>query len=283
MNLTDKKTLLRRLHHEGGPLILPNVWDAASARVLASAGFPAIATASAAVAESLGYPDDEGAPAGEMFAAAARVIRAVDVPVSVDAEAGYGLAGAELAARLREAGAAGCNIEDTVHAHSAPEADARVSSAGTPAAPADSGAEDAAAPGHVLAGIEEQAGLIAALRETDPDLVVNARVDVFLSAALPAAPDEERLEEAVTRARAYLDAGADSIYPIMVSDESLIRALVERIPGPVNILYRPGSPSLARLAELGVARVTFGPGLHRMTLTTLGDLVERLHAGKTPY
>lgn len=273
MNLTDKKTLLRRLHHEGRPLILPNVWDAASARVLALAGFPAIATASAAVAESLGYADEEGAPVGEMFAAAARVTRAIDVPVSVDAEAGYGLAGAELAARLREAGAAGCNIEDTVHARSAPEADA----AGTEAASAD--AEDAVAPGHVLAGIEEQAGLIAALRKADPDLVVNARVDAFL----PAAPDEERLEEAVTRARAYLDAGADSIYPIMVSDESLIRTLVERIPGPVNILYRPGSPSLARLAELGVARVTFGPGLHRMTLTTLGDLAERLRAGNAPY
>lgn len=272
MNLRDKKALLRALHHENRPLILPNAWDAASARVLVAAGFPAIATASHAVADSLGYEDGEGAPPEEMFAAAGRIARGVGVPVSVDAEAGYGLDGAELADRLTASGAAGCNIEDTVHARRARPADG-------PTAPPD---EDGA-PVRLLADVKLQAELIAELREADPDLVINARADTFLPGTLPGASAEERLDEAVTRARAYLDAGADAIYPIMASDERLIRALVERIPGPVNVLYRPGTPSLARLADLGVGRVTFGPGLHAATLKTLEGLAGRLRAGENPY
>lgn len=269
MNLRDKKALLRALHHEDRPLILPNAWDAASARVLVAAGFPAIATASHAVADSLGYEDGEGAPPEEMFAAAGRVARAVGVPVSVDAEAGYGLDGADLAGRLAAAGAAGCNIEDTVHARRSRPADG-------PAAPGDT-------PVRLLADVKRQAELIAALRAADPDLVINARADTFVPGTLPGASDEERLDEAVTRAHAYPDAGADAIYPILVSDEAVIRALTERIPAPVNVLYRPGMPSLARLAELGVRRVTFGPGLHNAALKTLEGLAGRLYAGEDPY
>ncbi|MCO6007040.1 isocitrate lyase/phosphoenolpyruvate mutase family protein [Actinoallomurus purpureus] len=258
MDLSEKKALLRALHDEHRPLILPNAWDAASARVLADAGFAAIATASAAVSASLGYGDGEAAPHEEMFAAAGRVAHGVDVPVSVDAEAGYGLPPAELAARLRETGAAGCNLEDTVH--------------GGP----DTGA------GRVLADVAEQAERIAALRDADRELFINARVDVYAPGAIPDASDAERLEEAVGRARAYLDAGADGIFTIMVSDEAAIAALVERIPAPVNVLYRPGMPSIARLGELGVRRVTFGPGLHRATLTVLARLAEGLYVGETP-
>src|ERR1700749_1252513 len=106
---------LRELHHAGEMLVLPNVWDAASAKIVAEAGFPVIATASAAVTAMLGYPDGEGAPWQEMFAAAGRVARAVSVPVTVDAEAGYGLQPRELVARLLDAGAAGCNLEDSDH------------------------------------------------------------------------------------------------------------------------------------------------------------------------
>jgi 2-methylisocitrate lyase-like PEP mutase family enzyme len=231
--------------------VLPNVWDAASAQVMAQAGFPAIATASHAVAGSLGYEDGEVAPPEEMFAAAARITRSVDVPVTVDAEAGYGLPPAELAERLRAAGAAGCNIEDTLHTGA-------------------SGLADAGA----------QAERIGALRDADPDLFINARVDVFHD---DTRAEAEKIEEAVARARAYLEAGADCIYPIMVAEEDVIRTLVERIPGPINILYRPGTPSLKRLAELGVGRVTFGPGLHRATLALLGDLAEKIHEGQDPY
>lgn len=247
MSLADKRTRLRAAHHGDGPLILPNAWDAASARVLAK-DFAAIATGSHAVAASLGYDDGEAAPADEMFAAAARITRVVDVPVSVDVEAGYGLAPDVLATRLREAGAAGCNLEDTLH------------------------------PGPGLADAKAQAERIRALRDADPELVINARADVFEDGGY-----DDPLGETVRRANLYLDAGADSIFPIMVSDERTIAALVERIPAPINILYFPGVPSPARLGELGVGRVTFGPGLHRATLGLLGDLSVKLARGEPPY
>jgi 2-methylisocitrate lyase-like PEP mutase family enzyme len=260
MNLAEKAARLRALHRSGRLLVLPNAWDAASARVLTGAGFEAIATASHAVADSLGYDDGEGAPSQEMFAAAGRITRSVDVPVSVDAEGGYGLAPADLAARLRDAGAAGCNVEDTAHGETkAPDGGARV-----------------------LVDVKEQAARIEALREADGDLVINARVDVY--AGPPADPaDDGRLRDAVTRARSYLDAGADCVFVIGVADETLIATLVARIPGPVNVLYRPGMPSLARLEELGVARVTFGPGLQRATLGLLERLAGRLRSGEDPY
>ena len=106
---------LRELHHAGEMLVLPNVWDAASAKIVAEAGFPVVATASAAISAMLGYPDGEGAPWQEMFAAAGRVARVVSVPVTVDAEAGYGMEPRELVDRLLEIGAVGCNLEDTDH------------------------------------------------------------------------------------------------------------------------------------------------------------------------
>lgn len=255
MSLRDKAARLRALHHEDRPLLLPNVWDVVSARVVAAAGFPAIATASHAVAESLGHEDHEGAPHEEMFATAARITRSVDVPVSVDAEAGYGLPPADLAALLREAGAAGCNLEDTLHEPGGPR----------------------------FADLGEQADRIAGLRGADRDLVINARIDVYVGDAMSEASDEERLEEAVRRALAYVEAGADAVYPILVADEKAISALVTRVPAPVNILYRPGAPSLERLGELGVGRVTFGPGLHRATMARLSKLAETLRTGVAPY
>ncbi|GAA4508476.1 isocitrate lyase/phosphoenolpyruvate mutase family protein [Actinoallomurus oryzae] len=272
MSLIDKAARLRELHLSGSLLILPNVWDAASAQALASAGFPALATASAAVSHVLGYEDGEGAPPEEMFAAAARIARSVDVPVTVDAESGYGLTPAELAECLREAGAVGCNLEDTLHGEAAGEV-------------ASVAGEERRRPKarHVLADLKVQADRVRELREADRHLVINARTDVFLDGALPGASPADVLEEAVARGRAYLDAGADCVFPIMVTDEAVIGALVERIPGPVSILYRPGVPSPARLAELGVARVTFGPGLHRATMAVLGDLAGRLREGAAPY
>src|SRR5689334_24928340 len=112
-DLRSRCDLLRSLHRPGDPLLLPNAWDVATARAVVAAGFPVVATTSGGVAMSLGYEDQEGAPAGEMFAAATRIAAGVDVPVTVDAEAGYGMQPAELVAALRGAGAAGCNLEDT--------------------------------------------------------------------------------------------------------------------------------------------------------------------------
>src|SRR5918994_488098 len=114
-DLQGRCELLRSLHRPGAPLLLPNAWDVATARAVVAAGFPVVATTSGGVANTLGYEDHEGAPADEMLAAAARIARGVDVPVTVDAEAGYRMQPAELVAALRSAGAAGCNLEDTDH------------------------------------------------------------------------------------------------------------------------------------------------------------------------
>src|SRR5919197_3675181 len=116
LNLQSRCDLLRSLHRPGAPLLLPNAWDVATARAVVAAGFPVVATTSGGVAATLGYEDHEGAPGEEMLAAAARIARGVEVPVTVDAEAGYGMQAAELVAALRAAGAAGCNLEDTDHA-----------------------------------------------------------------------------------------------------------------------------------------------------------------------
>jgi 2-methylisocitrate lyase-like PEP mutase family enzyme len=214
---------LRALHVHGDPLILPNAWDAGTARLVERAGFPAVATTSHGVAEALGYADGEQTPAEEMLAAVARVARAVQVPVTADMEAGYGLRDAELAQRVVAAGAAGLNIEDTDH----------------PNRPA-------------LVPAAEHAARIARIKDA-ADLVVNARVDVHLRGG--------DTPEALERARLYREAGADCVYPIGVIDEATIAAFTE-LGAPVNVLLRPGAPPVERLAELGVARVSFGGLLH---------------------
>ncbi|CCH31484.1 isocitrate lyase/phosphoenolpyruvate mutase family protein [Actinosynnema sp. NPDC047251] len=235
---------LRALHVPGDPVVLPNVWDAASARVVAAA-FPAVATASAAVSASLGFPDGEGLPADEAFAAVARVVRAVDVPVTADVERGYRLPPAEIAARLADAGAVGCNLEDSDPATSA------------------------------LLPLAEQVEFLGAVRAADPDLVLNARVDVFLR------PDPS-FEAGVERGRAYLAAGADCVYPIGLAADR-VAEYCRAVAGPVNLAHVPGGPTPAGLGALGVARVSFGPGLHRLLTARLEALVAGIREGGSPY
>ncbi|MEV3922670.1 isocitrate lyase/PEP mutase family protein [Actinomadura coerulea] len=242
--MTDNAAILRDLHRPGDPLLLPNVWDAGSAKIVQEAGFPALATASAAVSAMLGYPDHEGAPAEEMFAAAGRVVRAATVPVTVDAEAGYGLQPGELVERLLAIGAAGCNLEDTYAGE--------------------------------LAEPRVQAEYIAAVREAAGDaLVINARADVFVARA----PDP--VEAAIARGRLYLEAGADCVYPIAAPPDA-IPALVKGIPGPVNANNFPGT-SLAELAETGVARVSYGPMPYLRALDSLKEFAGRVLAKENPY
>jgi 2-methylisocitrate lyase-like PEP mutase family enzyme len=241
---------LRALHHADTMLVLPNVWDAASAKIVAEAGFPAVATASAAISAMLGYPDGEGAPWQEMFAAAGRVARVVTVPVTVDAEAGYGMEPRELVDRLLEIGAVGCNLEDTDHR--------------------TGGLVDAGAHAERLAVIR------AAADDAGVPIVINARADTFLPES--GVPEEERVAETIRRGRLYLEAGADCIYPIGVSDERDIATLIAQVPGPINGNTRPGGPDLAKLRELGVARVSFGPRLYREALTNLKASVQELLA-----
>ncbi|TDD32202.1 isocitrate lyase/phosphoenolpyruvate mutase family protein [Actinomadura sp. KC06] len=242
--MTEHAALLRDLHRPGDPLLLPNVWDAASAKTVEELGFPALATASAAIAAMLGYPDHEGAPAEEMFAAARRVIRAASVPVTVDAEAGYGLQPGELVARLLAIGAAGCNLEDTYAGE--------------------------------LAEPETQAEYIAAVRAAAGDaLVINARADTFVAKA----PDP--LDAAITRGRLYFEAGADCVYPITAPLDA-VPTLVKELPGPVNANQMPGS-SLADLAAAGVARVSYGPMPYLRALDALKEFANRLKSGENPY
>jgi 2-methylisocitrate lyase-like PEP mutase family enzyme len=231
---------LRSLHRPGTPLLLPNVWDVATARAVVAAGFPVVATTSGGVAAALGYEDHEGAPADEMLAAAARIARSVEAPVTVDAEAGYGMEPTELVAALRTVGAAGCNLEDTDHA------------AG------------------ILRDPARHADWLRAVRQAASEdgyrLVINARVDAFLGpffAGAGAGTQEDLLPEAVRRANAYLEAGADCVYPIALWETDALRRFTSEVHGPVNVIRLPQTPSLAELAALGVARVSWASLLHR--------------------
>jgi 2-methylisocitrate lyase-like PEP mutase family enzyme len=240
--------LLRSLHVRGEPLVLPNAWDAASARAVVAAGFPVVATTSGGVAAALGYEDHEAAPGDEMLAAAARIARNVDVPVTVDAEAGYGLEPAELVAALERAGAAGCNLEETDHA------------AGT------------------LRDPLEHAAWLREVREAASaagyGLVINARIDVFLADGAQG----DLVPEALERARAYAEAGADCVYPIALWEADALTAFMAEAPGPVNVLATPRAPSLDELAQLGVARVSYGSLLHRQSLEQLASELARIAA-----
>ena len=229
---------LLSLHRPGDPLLLPNAWDAATARAVVSAGFPVVATTSVGVAATLGYEDHGGAPP-DMLAAAARIAGSVDVPVTVDAEAGYGMEPAELVAALRSAGAAGCNLEDSDPA------------TGT------------------LSDPDGQAEWLRAVRQAAADdgypLVINARVDVFFGPFLAgAAPGTQAalVPDALRRANAYLDAGVDCVYPIAIWESDALREFMSEVRGPVNVARLPQSPSLAELAAAGVARVSWGPFLY---------------------
>jgi 2-methylisocitrate lyase-like PEP mutase family enzyme len=241
-DLQSRCDLLRSLQRPGDPLLLPNVWDVATARAVVAAGFPVVATTSGGVAAALGYEDHERAPADEMLGAAARIARGVDVPVTVDAEAGYGMEPAELVAALRAVGAAGCNLEDTDH------------TAGG------------------LRDPDQHAKWLRAVRQAASEdgyrLVINARVDVFLSAFLADADpgaQKELVPDALRRANAYLEAGADCVYPIALSDTDALRRFTSEVRGPVNVIRIPGA-SLAELAELGVARVSWATLLHRQAM-----------------
>jgi 2-methylisocitrate lyase-like PEP mutase family enzyme len=231
-DLESRCDTLRSLHLPGAPLVLANAWDAASALAVEAAGFPVVATTSGGVASSLGYEDHERAPGEEMLAAAARIATAVDVPVTVDAEAGYGMPASVLVARLKAMGAAGCNLEDTDHA----TGDLR-----DPVAQAD---------------------WLRAVREAASDqgygLVINARIDVFLAAVASGKGQAELVSEALRRAHAYAEAGADCVFPIALWEREALESFVADAPRPVNVLQIPPAPSHAELGELGVARISYG-------------------------
>jgi 2-methylisocitrate lyase-like PEP mutase family enzyme len=239
MTKTEK---LRALHQGPEVLVLPNAWDCASARIFEELGFPAIATTSAGVAFSLGYADGQNIPAKEMLAAVARIARSVDVPVTADLEGGYGDI-AETAAALTESGAVGLNLEDIL-GHG-PES---------------------------LASIDEAVSRIAAVRKTGP-VVINARTDLYLLQIGAAAL---RFNLACERLKAYRDAGADCLFIPGVVSEDLIARFVDALQFPINILAVEGTPSVARLKELGIARLSVGSGMMRSAMGHTRRIAEDL-------
>ncbi|MYW68419.1 isocitrate lyase/phosphoenolpyruvate mutase family protein [Streptomyces sp. SID8379] len=231
----------RALHHDRSPgdaLVLPGPWDAASARVFEETGFPALATPSAGVAASLGY-EDGATPADEMFAAVRRIVRSVSVPVSADIEDGYGLAPKELVERLLETGAVGCNLEDSTR---------------------DGGLKDPRAHADWLSEVRAEAG---------GAVVLNARIDTFIRTAA------DPITAAIERARLYVAAGADCVYPIGAPIEALPRLRAE-ITGPINVGAPPNGPSLREWGEAGATRITFGPGLQRRAVAAVREIAEGL-------
>jgi 2-methylisocitrate lyase-like PEP mutase family enzyme len=246
----------REMHRGPKPLLLANVWDVASARIVEEAGFPAIATTSAGIAFSLGYPDGQRISREEMLARVGRIARAVKVPVTADVEAGYGNRpedAARTAVGVIEAGAVGMNLEDGT---------------GDPQSP--------------LVDLSLQLEKIRAIREaalnTGILLVLNARTDVYLDQVGPA---EARYFETVSRVRAYRDAGADCVFVPGLRDSQVIAQLVRDVQCPVNILAGPGSPSIPELERLGVARVSLGSGPMRSTLGMLRHLADELKTSGT--
>ena len=221
----------RKMHDGSSVLLLPNAWDAGSAGLFAQRGFAAIATTSGGMAWSLGYQDGEQVPLPEVLAAVARITRVVSLPVTVDLETGYGETASAVASSTRlliDVGAVGINLEDGM-------------------------------PGHgPLRSVDEAAARVAAARAaataSGVPLVINARVDLWMHDGPHDA--DARLDEAVRRARAYLAAGADCIYPIGLSDRTALAALVQAIHAPINVAAGPTMPSLPELAQIGVARVS---------------------------
>jgi len=251
-----EKAIHFRQLHRGAILVLPNAWDVASARIFEDAGFPAIATTSAGIAFSLGYPDGQRISREEMIARIARIVRAVKVPVSADIEWGYGSTAEDMARITREvieAGAVGINLEDA------------------------SGRADQPLLNLELA-VEKVKAVRWAAAATHVPLVVNARTDIYL---LEGGNPDADYQETVRRLVAFRDGGADCVFAPGLKDAETIGRLVKAVLCPLNILAVPGTPSIAELEKLGVARVSVGSGFMRATLATLRAMAEELNKSGT--
>jgi 2-methylisocitrate lyase-like PEP mutase family enzyme len=246
-DLARKAERLRALHHGDRILVLPNIWDPGGARMMEWLGHPAVATASAAIAYSLGYDDGQRITLDAMVDTVGRVASAVQVPVTADMEWGFADQPEEVAENMRRvlrAGAVGINLEDSIRE------------------------------GEVLFPIEFQCERIRAVREMARQegipLVINARTDVFW----PSVPgtDAEKFDEAVRRARAYQEAGGDCFYPIILGDLATLRRLREAIEAPINVLAPTSGATLRELEEAGIARVSLGPALIWASLTVMRNI-----------
>jgi 2-methylisocitrate lyase-like PEP mutase family enzyme len=247
MNQIEKARAFAALHVAGRPLILFNAWDAGSAKAVADAGAKAIATGSWSVAAAHGFGDGEGLPLDLAIANAARIAAAVELPVTLDFEGGYALEPARVAenfALALAAGVIGCNFEDRVVG------------------------------GEGLHPVADQSRRIEALRRAAEragvPAFINARTDIFLGSK-PDTHDRAACDHALERARAYAGAGASGFFVPGLVDEALLARICDASPLPVNAMMFPGMPSPGRLAELGVARISYGPGPYRQAMQALTD------------
>ena len=247
-DLRSKAEELRRLHHTTKILVLPNAWDVTSARLLEEMRFPAIATSSAAVANSLGYPDGQHISRHEMLEVVERIASAVQVPVTADMEAGYATTAEEMedtARELLEAGAVGLNLEDSADNESELlELDHYLEKL------------------HAIQTVSKSAGV---------QIVINARTDAYW---WKGAQPGSRLAETIRRANAFREAGADCVFVPGLYDPSDIAHLRQESPGPINILATPKTPPIPELQRLGIARVSFGSGGYRTAIGAFRKLVQ---------
>lgn len=243
----DRAAALLELHRPGDPVILPTVWDAWSARLATDAGFVALTVGSHPMADSVGKPDGEGMSFDDVLTRVAQITAAVDVPVSVDIESGYGLPGERIIEGLLSVGAVGLNIEDTVHSEGK-----RLRSAG------------------------EHAELVGALRAAADaagvHVVINARTDLFLRKD---GDESDRVERAVARLTEAAAAGADVLYPVGRHDPETLRRLADELPLPVNAIALPDQDDPASFGPLGVARISFGPFLQAALANRAKELLSR--------
>lgn len=248
----ERARRFRALHDRGRVLLLPNAWDAGSARMLEAIGFDAIGTTSGGLAWSLGYADGEQTPLAEVLAAVERIVRVTSLPVSVDFEAGYGESPERVAASVRQvidAGAIGINLEDGIRHET-------------------------------LRDLDDAARRIAAAREAAQaagvPIFINARVDTWIVGS--GASEADRFAETLRRARAYLAAGADGIYPIALARPDVLAKLCAQIDAPINVMAAGGLPDLSELGRLGVARVSTATRLASLALSVVREAATRLRA-----
>lgn len=230
-DLKGRAQALLELHRPGDPVVLPTVWDAWSAKLAADAGFAALTVGSHPVADSIGKPDNEGMTFDDVCARVSQITAAVDLPVSVDLEAGYGQPPERLIEGLLEAGGVGLNIEDTVHSE-----------------------------GGRLRSSTEHAEFVGALRAAADaagvHVVINARTDLFLRQI---GDEADRADRAIARLTQAAEAGADCLYPVGRHEPDLLRRLTSELPLPVNAIALPDQDDPASFGPLGVGRISFGP------------------------
>ena len=244
-DLQTKAAALLALHRPGDPAVLPTVWDAWSAKTVVAAGFAALTVGSHPVADSIGKPDAEGMSFDDLLARVVQITAAVDVPVSVDIESGYGESATRLIDGLVSVGAVGLNIEDTVHSE-----------------------------GGRIRSDEDHAALVGALRAAADaagvHVVINARTDIFLRQI---GDEADRYDRAVAKLTLCAQAGADSLYPVGRHDDDTYRRLAAALPLPVNAIALPGQDDPARFGPLGVGRISFGPFLQSALTERINELV----------